>query len=109
MHDVAEFLSGLPPFGDLDEDALADLAAAVEIEYFAAGTTIFHQGEGPIEYVRIIRSGTVELVEGKRVLDLLGAGELFGHPSMLSGLPAGFEARAADDVLCYRVAAPDIV
>ena len=109
MHDVAEFLSGLPPFGDLDEDTLAELAAAVEIEYFAAGATIFHQGEGPIEYVRIIRSGTVELVEGKRVLDLLGAGELFGHPSMLSGLPAGFEARAADDVLCYRVAAPDIV
>ena len=29
-----------------------------------------------------------------RVLDLLGPGELFGHASMLSGLPPGFTARA---------------
>jgi CBS domain-containing protein len=39
------------------------------------------------------------------VLDLLGEGELFGHASMLSGLPTGFEARAAEDTLCYRLAA----
>ena len=31
------------------------------------------------------------------VLDLLGEGELFGHASMLSGLPTGFEARAGEE------------
>lgn len=39
------------------------------------------------------------------MLDLLGDGELFGHSSMLSGLPPGFEARAVEDTLCYRIAA----
>jgi CBS domain-containing protein len=39
------------------------------------------------------------------VLDLLGPGELFGHASMLSGLPTGFEARAGEDTLCYRIPA----
>jgi len=39
------------------------------------------------------------------VLDLLGPGELFGHASMLSGLPTGFMARVAEDALCYRIRA----
>jgi CBS domain-containing protein len=109
MHDIAEFIRQLPPFEDLDQGRLESLAQAVEIEYFPAGTTIFHQGEGPVAHVRIIRSGTVELLDGGRVLDLLGEGELFGHPSMLSGLPAGFEARVGEDLLCYRVPADVVV
>ena len=52
-----------------------------------------------------MRSGAVEIVHDGRVLDLLGEGELFGHASMLSGLPTGFEARAAEDTLCYRIGA----
>ncbi len=43
---------------------------------------------------------------GDRVLDMLGVGELFGHASMLSGLPPGFAARAHEDTLCYRVPEP---
>ena len=52
--------------------------------------------------MRVLRSGAVELLDRGRVLDLLGEGELFGHPSMLSGLPTGCEARAREDSLCYR-------
>jgi CBS domain-containing protein len=39
------------------------------------------------------------------LLDLLGPGDTFGHAAMLSGLPPGFEARAAEDTLCYRIPA----
>ena len=38
-----------------------------------------------------------------RLLDLLGPGDAFGHAAMLSGLPPGFDARAAEDTLCYRI------
>lgn len=55
--------------------------------------------------MRIIRSGAVEIVSDGRVLDLLGAGEPFGHASMLSGFPPGFAARAAEDTVCYRIEA----
>jgi CBS domain-containing protein len=51
----------------------------------------------------VVRSGAVEIILDERVLDLLGVGELFGHGSMLSGLPAGFTARAHEDTLCYRI------
>ncbi|MEA2427262.1 MAG: hypothetical protein QOF37_890 [Thermoleophilaceae bacterium] len=79
------------------------MAAAAEVEFFPAGATIFEQGAGTVEHLRVVRSGAVEIVDGDRVLDLLGEGELFGHASMLSGLPAGFTARAQEDTLCYRI------
>ncbi|MDX6616459.1 MAG: hypothetical protein QOD60_1550 [Solirubrobacterales bacterium] len=108
MHDVAEFLSAHDPFSGLDEAALERLAERTEIEFFAAGTTIFKQGEQPLAAVRVVRRGSVELVDTGRVLDLLGEGELFGHPSMLSGLPTGFEARAHEDSLVYALPAGEV-
>ena len=49
-----------------------------------------------VQHLRVVRSGAVEIVYDGRVLDLLGEGELFGHASMLSGLPTGFAARALE-------------
>jgi CBS domain-containing protein len=109
MHDVVEFLRRHTPFDDLSEKDLEDLAESAEVEFFAAGTTIFRQQEGPMEHVRMVRRGAVELLDRGQVLDLLGEGELFGHPSMLSGLPTGFEARAGEDTLCYRLPADAVV
>ena len=74
-----------------------------ETEVSPRGKTIFPQGAGPVEHVWVVRSGSVEVVYDGRVLDLLGPGELFGHASMISGLPTGFEARAAEDTVCYRI------
>ncbi len=51
----------------------------------------------------MIHSGAVDIIHDGRLLDLLGAGDTFGHAAMLSGLPPGFEARAAEDTLCYRI------
>src|SRR3954452_1877310 len=105
MHDIVEFLSRHEPFDALPEDALEDLAESVEVEFFPGGETIFRQGERPLQHVWVIRRGQVELVDSERVLDVLGEGELFGHRWTLAGLPAGFEARAAEDTLCYRLPA----
>src|SRR5262245_58178556 len=102
MHDIAEFLARYPPFDDLSEQELDELAASAEVEFFPAAATILRQEDRPVEHVRIVRRGTVELVDHGRVLDVLGEGELFGHPSMLSGLPTGLEARAGEDTLAYR-------
>ncbi len=76
-----------------------------ELEVSSRGKAIFAQGVGPVEYVWMVRSGSVEVIHDGRVLDLLGPGELFGHASMTSGLPTGFEARAAEDTVCYRIPA----
>jgi len=94
VHDIVELLRDHEPFSGLDASALEQLAERVEVEFFAVGTTIFRQGEHPPDEVRVICRGAIELVDHGRVLDLLGEGELLGHPSMVSGTPTGLEARA---------------
>lgn len=81
------------------------MAGATEIESHPSGATIFSQSAGPVRWLRVIRKGSVDVVHEGQVLDRLGPGELFGHASMLSGLPPGFAAVAAEDVLCYRLPA----
>jgi CBS domain-containing protein len=102
--EVTRFLREHPPFDALALEVVEHVAAGAEVEFHRAGSTIFSQGAEPVEHLRVLRSGAVEIVFDGRVLDLLGEGELFGHASMLSGLPTGFEARAAEDTLCYRIA-----
>ena len=105
LHEIADFLSARPPFDSVDADDLARVEAATQIQFHSAGTVIFLQGAGPVGHLWVVRTGAVEIVHDGRVLDLLGPGELFGHGSMLSGLPTGFTARAAEDALCYRIRA----
>jgi CBS domain-containing protein len=108
MHDIAEFLAGRDPFSGLDEAELERLAEGTEVEFFAAGTTIYAEGEEPGDVVRVVRRGSIELVEEGRVVDLVSEGELFGHPSGLSGRPARLAARAAEDSLTYALPAEEV-
>ena len=81
------FLRAHPPFDGLREQDLEQVAGSAEIEFFPRGSVIFSQDGQPVEHLRVIRAGAVEIVLAGRVLDLLGTGEMFGHASMLSGLP----------------------
>ena len=103
LSDVADFLRAYPPFDALVPADVERAASSAEVEFFLAGAVIFAQGPEPIEHLRVVRTGAVEIVLEDRVLDLLAPGELFGHASMLSGLPPGFAARAHEDTLCYRL------
>jgi CBS domain-containing protein len=105
LQDVADFLASHPPFDAFEPAEIARVAEAAEVEFHPAGTEIFQQGAEPVEHVWVVRSGAVEIVHDSRVLDLCVAGELFGHGSMLSGLPTGFAAVATEDTLCYRIRA----
>ena len=103
--DIAGFLGSFPPFDAVGADDLARIAAVTETEVIPRGKTIFSAGRRAGRVPWMVRSGSVEIIHDGRVLDLLGPGELFGHASMISGLPTGFEARAAEDTVCYRIPA----
>ena len=108
MHDVAEFLHRHPPFDQLDEAALQLVSAAVEIEFHAGGTTVLEQGAGS-DFGYVVRSGSVDLLDDGTVVDHRGVGESFGLPSMLTGAPARWQVRSAEDLLVYRVPGPVLV
>ena len=91
------------PFDALAPEELGELAAHTELEFYVAGAAILTEDGGPVTFLRVIHSGAVDIIHDGRLLDMLGTGDAFGHAAMLSGLPPGFEARAAEDTLCYRI------
>jgi CBS domain-containing protein len=103
MHDIAEFLQRHPPFDTLDEETLRGVAAAAEIEFYAARAPILGSAEATSEFAYVVRRGSVELLSGGRLLDLVGEGEMFGFASLLAESRLGFVARAAEDTLVYRI------
>jgi CBS domain-containing protein len=103
VHDIAEFLATVPPFDALDAEGLEAIAAQAEIEFFAAGAVIVAQGAAPLDAVRVVRRGGVEVVVDDAPIDLLGEGDVLGYASMLAGLPATVGFRAAEDTLAYRL------
>jgi hypothetical protein len=99
MDDIAGFLASHPPFDAVGTDDVPRVAAVTEIEFHPAGKTIFSQGAGPVEYLWVVRTGSVEIVHDGRVLDLLG-------PVSCSGMPRcspGFRPVRAEN----RIHGPD--
>ncbi len=106
MKEFLEFLGEQSPYDRLDDDDLNRLARAVEVEYFTAGTVIVEADAAPLDCLYVIRVGAVEISDRGRTTDVLGAGETFGHISVLSGLPPPLQVRAVEDTLCYRLPDP---
>ena len=105
LSEIARFLATRPPFDALAPEELGEVVRETEVEFFLAGASILTEEGGPVTFLRVIYSGAVDFVHEEKLLDLLGPGDTFGHAAMLSGLPPGFEARAAEDTLCYRIPA----
>jgi CBS domain-containing protein len=103
VSEIARFLAEQAPFDVLAPQELAEVVAQTELEFYRAGAVILSEDGGPVTFLRVILSGAVDISHNDQLLDLLGAGDMFGHSAMLAGLPPGFQARAAEDTLCYRV------
>ncbi|MFI5393018.1 MAG: putative nucleotidyltransferase substrate binding domain-containing protein [Myxococcota bacterium] len=101
--DIAGFLRRYPPFDELDEDNLAQLARSVEIEHFPADTVILQQGGEPAQALYVVRKGAVELLDDGMLLDQLVEGEVFGQFSLLADESPTLTVRAQEDTLCYLV------
>jgi CBS domain-containing protein len=103
LSEIVRFLAQRAPFDVLAVEELTEVAAQAAIEFHLRGTVILSEDGGPVTFLRVIHSGGVDIAHEGRLLDLLGPGDTFGDAAMLSGLPPGFEARAAEDTLCYRI------
>ncbi|MHB8693230.1 MAG: putative nucleotidyltransferase substrate binding domain-containing protein [Solirubrobacteraceae bacterium] len=103
LSEIARFFAQYRPFTEMTPEDLGDVVANAEIEFYPAGDVILSEDGGPVTFWRIIHSGAVDVAHEGKLLDLLGPGDTFGHAAMFSGLPPGFEARAAQDTLCYRI------
>jgi Predicted signal-transduction protein containing cAMP-binding and CBS domains len=101
--DIAGFLGSYPPFDELDAARLKAVARGVEIEHFPAGVEILVKAGEPARALYVIRKGAVELLDGGRLIDLLGEGEVFGQFSLMAGEGPTMTVRSHEDTLCYLI------
>src|SRR5262245_8760053 len=103
IESVAAFLAGFAPFEALAPAELTAVAArAVERSYDAGESALVEDG-APSEHLFVVRSGSVELLHEAEVVDILGVGEMFGQPSLLTGLAPAFTVRARETTLCLLI------
>lgn len=105
MSDAAAFLARFPPFDGLDAAELGEVAAAILVESYAAGTDVLIEDGPPSVYFYVPFEGSAELIHEEEVIEILEPGEGFGHMSLLTGLAPGFTVRARQDLSCYLVPA----
>ena len=101
--EIRDHLSRFPPFDDLPEDVLSEVARQVEISYFKAGTDIllFNQD---IQFLHYVRSGAVDVFRRNGELyNRLTEGDIFGHFGLLRNHKVRFPARAIEDSLIYFI------
>ncbi|CAM3676747.1 DUF294 nucleotidyltransferase-like domain-containing protein [Rheinheimera salexigens] len=101
--EILEFLKRHPPFQDLPEQELLDIALNTDIAYFQAGSEIliFNQ---PLSALHLIRSGVVETFRRNGDLyNRLTEGGILGEQGLLRGGKVRFPATAVEDSLIYLI------
>jgi CBS domain-containing protein len=94
---IAAFLLRYPPFKELTREERERVAGATEVRTLRPGAPVFVEGGPPAAHLFMVRDGSVELVIGGLVVNVLQQGELFGTRSVLATLPPDLTARARDE------------
>ena len=97
MEHLDTFLAGHPPFKGLPQ-ARVIVAAAVQDQ--PIGTLLLVEDGPPATAAWVVLSGSMDIVHQGEVIQVLEPGELFGHPSLLSGMSPAFTVRAREPSRC---------
>jgi CBS domain-containing protein len=104
--DPVAFVRSIPPFDALPAAAFAEVARALEIGFYPAGTRLASVGESPLEHLYIVRTGAVRVERHGKTLQVLEEGESFGFVSLITGR-AALDVVVEDDCLAYLLPAPE--
>ena len=101
--EIRQHIAGNPPFDTLSDDLLDEVAGAVEITYFRAGTMICEDGQ-PTQDLYYIRSGAVEVYRRNgELFNRFGEGDIFGYFDLLRNQQVRFPVKAIEDTLVYFI------
>jgi CRP/FNR family transcriptional regulator len=109
--DRLTFLRAVPIFAEMDDAELASLAEDTVRRSYAAGETLFYQGD-PGKAVYIVESGTVRIYvhaeDGQEVsIGICGRGDLFGEMSLLDQMPRSGSAEVTEDTVLWVMSGED--
>jgi len=106
VQEFIDFLGHQSPYDRLGPEDLERLARSIEVEFFPADTWIVVEGGETLDHLWVVRTGSVGILDRGRVVDVLEAGDTFGHISLLSGLRPALAVRSIEDTICYRLPDP---
>lgn len=96
-----------PLFSELDDDALGEIATIAKEHVLAPGEVVVNQGDRGTSVFMVVR-GVAEVVEKRdedeRVLDVIGAGRVFGEMALLTGERRSATVRAATTLTLVEIA-----
>jgi small-conductance mechanosensitive channel/CRP-like cAMP-binding protein len=99
-------LAAVDLFAPLSDAERAELAPHLVYAPFVAGDVITRQG-AIAHWLYLIVSGTAdvwyETPDGRRAVNMLGPGQVFGEMGMMTGEPRRATVTARTDVACYRL------
>jgi uncharacterized membrane protein len=104
--DAVAAIEDVPLFSHLSAGELADLARAAEVRAYAAGETVFSQGDVP-QFLYVVERGAVEVVLPTRgeeiILASFEAGSFFGELAVFDRERRTASARASAETLLVCV------
>ena len=89
-------------FVETPDDALVDVAQALEEIACPAGQVVFQKGE-PGDSMYLIASGKVRVFDGSRTFNYLQEGEVFGEMAVLDPEPRSASVVAVDDTTLFKI------
>jgi CBS domain-containing protein len=99
----ARFLARHEPFKGLKPQELERIAASIVERTAAAGEAVLVESGPPGTELYVVLSGTLELVHKEVVVAIITRVEVFGHPTILTGLAHEFTTRARQDSTLYCI------
>ena len=99
----ARFLARLEPFSSLDKQTLERVAGAMTERFVPAGEAVLVEGGEPGTQLYIVLDGTLELTHKEVMVDVVSRGEVFGHPTLLTGEAPEFTTRAREDSALFVI------
>lgn len=111
--DVAVFLRVNPVFAGIPGREIDAVAARVAEEPYRARAYIFEEGDPPTWFY-VVKSGHVKIVRHSKtgkdvVLELLGAGEVFGGVAVIEKRPYPASAQATEPTVVLRIPAEPVI
>ena len=107
VQSVVDFLKQYPPFDQLKEQELQELANHVNLNYFEVGDVLFKEGGAPLPTVFVVKKGNIKLSRkhhGKDVLlDECDEGSVFGIRPLMANDRYLSTAVVAEETLLYAI------
>ncbi len=101
MLDAERFLSEIEPFNYLDKKEVQSIAHNLLVKYYKKGDVIFKEGSSPLDFLYILRSGSLVLEREGEVIEYIHEGECFGYISLMTSSPPSSTAKAIEDSVVF--------